>query len=179
MKMIAGSIVAIALAIACVAVRASAAYIAVSGAAQQLSPEETDLINRGTHALYRYFAACSHRDRRELARIVTDDAAVEFPLKMPGTNLSVYAKDVARYCRIAPASTNIAELSVYPTNATDVLLVSYSVKSPRRAAAQQMTEHLALLQMRQERILRIRDFSATRADLQRIFAHRVSVSGAK
>lgn len=154
---------------------APAEYVFANAPTKELAPEDADLIDRGTNALSNYLVACLHRDLTELKKVVTDDAVLEFPLKKWGTYLSVYPKMADSYCGIASGKKDIAELFVYPTNTAGVLLVNYSLRALPHAKAEQPTEHLALLEMRQEKICRIRDFSATSHDPRWLLAH----SGAK
>jgi hypothetical protein len=178
MKYIPGCVVAVVLALACNSSRALAEYLVVNAPTTELGPADADLIDRGTHAFFQYLTACSHQDLPELKKTVTDDAVLEYPLKKWGTYLLIDAKVVGSYCGIATGKAKIAELSVYPTNAAGVLLVNYKLKSDRRARTEQLTEHLALLEMRQERIFRIRDVSAPNDLMRRLMAHYAPVSGA-
>jgi len=75
------------------------------------------------------------------------------------------------------AFPTLNSLSLWLT-AAGVLLVNYKLKSDRRARTEQLTEHLALLEMRQERIFRIRDVSAPNDLMRRLMAHYAPVSGA-
>jgi hypothetical protein len=179
MNNVLGSVVAVALGLACSSSRALAEYFVVNAPTTKLGPADADLIHRGTQAFLRYLAACSQQDLPALKKTVTEDAVLEYALKKWGTYLSVGAKGVGSYCDIAPGKTPIAELSVYPTNTAGVLLVNYELKSDRRARTAQVSEHLVLLEIRQESIIRICDFSATSNDRRRLIAHHASVSGAK
>jgi hypothetical protein len=172
MNNVLGSVVAVALGLACSSSRALAEYFVVNAPTTKLGPADADLIHRGTQAFLRYLAACSQQDLPALKKTVTEDAVLEYALKKWGTYLSVGAKGVGSYCDIAPGKTPIAELSLYPTNTAGVLLVNYELTA-------QVSEHLVLLEIRQESIIRICDFSATSNDRRRLIAHHASVSGAK
>jgi len=169
MRSIFGYIAAATLGLAGTSSPALAEYVVIEAPAEQPNPEEADLIERGRHAFSRYLAACDHHDWPALRTALTDDAVIEYPLTQRGRYLLVYANLVGRHCRSLPATTRLAELSVYPTNAVGVLLVSYALKS-RRVGSQRIDEHLALFEMRREKICRIRDFSATGRDLRRELA---------
>ena len=133
--------------------------------ATALAVAEADLISRAEHALRGYVAACSSDDDEAMARIVTSDAVVEYTLKEPGTYLVVEAAPLSakrwRNAKQAGAGASISKLWIFPTNDSNVVFVQYATSSDFRSPEQLAdAEHLALLEMRGDRILKLRYFSA-------------------
>jgi hypothetical protein len=123
------------------------------------------LIARADRALRDYVAACSTDDDEAIARIVTSDAVVEYALKEPGTYLAVEAAALTANrsgnAMQAGAAASISNLWIFPTNDSNAVFVQYTTSSDVRSPAQLPdSEHLALLEMRGDRIFRMRNFSA-------------------
>ena len=133
--------------------------------ATALAAAEANLISRAERALRGYVAACSTGDDEALARIVTSDAVVEYALKEPGMYLVVEATALSakrwRNAKRAGAGASISKLWIFPTNDSNVVFVQYATSSDFRSPEQLAdAEHLALLEMRGDRILKLRYFSA-------------------
>jgi hypothetical protein len=127
-----------------------------------------NVIARADRALRDYVAACSTGDDEAIARIVTSDAVVEYALEAPGTYLRVKAVSANRPVNAEPTGTGarISKLWIFPTNDSNVVFVHYTLGSDVRSPAQVPdSEHLALLEMRGDRIFRMRNFSADGVDL--------------
>lgn len=122
-----------------------------------------NLIASADRALREYVAACSTSDDVMLARIVTSDAMVEYALSQPGTYLAVEAaalcvgrSDNAGQTRSA---AHISNLRIYPTPNSNTVFANYTIDSDVRSPGEQPdSEHLALLEMRGDQILRLRHF---------------------
>jgi len=129
------------------------------------SAASANLIARADRALREYVAACSTGDNEAIARIVTSDAVVEYALEEPGAYLAVEASALsanrsANVQRTRPG-VRISNLWVFPTNDSNAVFVQYTTSSDVRSPAQLPdSEHLALLEMRGDRIVKIRNFSA-------------------
>jgi len=124
-----------------------------------------NLIARADRALRAYVAAYSSGDDEAIARIVTSDAVVEYALEEPGTYLAVEAAalSVNRIANVEPRGTaaQISKLWIFPTNDSNVVFVRYTIGSDVQSPAQVPdSEHLALLEMRGDQILKLRNFSA-------------------
>jgi hypothetical protein len=132
----------------------------------------TDLIARADRALRDYVAACSTGDDEAIARIVTNDAVVEYGFEEPGTYLGVEAAALNANCsgnaKQAGAGAYISNLWIFPTNDSNAVFVQFTTSSDIRSPAQLPdSKHLALLEMRGDRIFKMRNFSAEdRADVR-------------
>ncbi len=123
-----------------------------------------NLIARADRALRDYVAACLSGDDEAIARIVTSDAMVEYALEEPGTYFAVEAAALSAKRSSNAQQTgqgaHISKLWIFPTNDSDAVFVHYTISSDARSAAELPdSEHLALLEMRGDRIVKIRDFS--------------------
>jgi hypothetical protein len=122
-----------------------------------------NLIARADHALREYVAACSSSDDEMFARNVASNAMVEYALGEPGTYLAVEA---AALCANRSANAgqtrsaaHISNLWIYPTPDSNTVFVNYKIDSDVRSPSEPPdSEHLALLEMRGDRILRLRHF---------------------
>ena len=134
--------------------------------ATALAAAAANLIVRADRALRDYVAACSTGDDEAIARIVTSDAVVEYALKQPGTYVVVEATALSAKRWVngtqAGAGASISKLWIFPTPHPNVVFVQYTtisddVRSPAQLAE---AEHLALLEMRGDRIFKLRYLSA-------------------
>ena len=133
--------------------------------ATALAAATADLIDRADRALRDYVAACSTGDDEAIARIVTSDAVVEYALKEPATYVVVEATALSAKrwagAKQAGAGASISELWIFPTPHPNVVFVQLTTISDVRSPAQLTeAEHLALLEMRGDRIFKLRYFSA-------------------
>ena len=133
--------------------------------ATALAAATADLIGRADRALRDYVAACSTGDDQAIARIVTSDAVVEYALKEPATYVVVEATALSAKRwgngKQAGAGASISKLWIFPTPHPNVVFVQLTAISDVRSPAQLVeAEHLALLEMRGDRIFKLRYFSA-------------------
>jgi hypothetical protein len=124
-----------------------------------------DIIARADRALRDYVAACSNGDDEAIARIVTSDAMVEYALDEPGTYLAVEAAALsanrAGNAKQTRPGAHISSLRIFPTPDSNTVFVHYKTSSDVRSPAEPPdSEHLALLEMRGDRIVKIRNSSA-------------------
>jgi len=138
-----------------------------------------NLITRADRALRDYVAACSTGDDETIARIVTSDAAVEYVLEEPGTYLGVEAAALSAACssnaKQAGAGASISNLWIFPTSDSNTVFVQYTISSDVRSPAQfPDSKHLALLEMRGDQILKMRNFSADAGSLSTLEASAVT-----
>jgi hypothetical protein len=123
-----------------------------------------NLIARSARALRDYVAACSTGDDGAIARLVTGDAVVEYVLEDPGAYLVVKATalsaNLAGNAKKTGTGAHISNLWIFPTNDPSAVFVHYTtsfdVQSPDQLPD---SEHLALLEMSGDRIVKIRNFS--------------------
>lgn len=124
-----------------------------------------DLIARAARALRDYVAARSTGDDEAIARIVTSDAVAEYVLEEPGTLLVVEraALNANRSGNSKQTRTgaHISNLWIFPTSDSNAVFVQYTTSSDARSPGEPPnSEHLALLEMRGDRIAKIRNLSA-------------------
>ena len=131
--------------------------------ATALAAANADLIARVDRALRDYVEACGTGDEEALARIVTDDASVEYQLEELGTYLKVETVALIANCSvdIKPIGTgaHISELWIFPTPDSNVVFVRYTIGSDVRAPGPgKDAGNLAIVEMRGERIFKMRNF---------------------
>ena len=138
-----------------------------------------NLIERADHALRDYVAASSSGDDEAMARVVTSDAVVEYALDEPGTYLAVEAAALSANRsgsadRTRPGA-RISNLWIFPTPDPNTVFVHYTTGADGRSPAEfPDSEHLALLEMRGDRIAKIRNSSADAGSLSSLEASVVA-----
>jgi hypothetical protein len=160
-----------------------AADPAASPAIHQVAAS-ANVIARADRALRDYVAACSSGDEEAIARIVTSDAVVEYALDEPGTYLAVEAAALSANrpgkLKQARPAAHISNLSIFPTPDSNTVFVHYTTSSDVGSPAEPPdSEHLALLEMRGDRIAKIRNSSVdagTLSTLEASVAARVIAS---
>ena len=130
--------------------------------ATALAAANADLIARADRALH-YVAACSTSDEEAMARIVTSDAVVEYALEELGTYLTVDSAALIAKCSVGSEPTGtvaqVWKLWIFPTPDSNVVFVQYTIGSDVRSPTQVPdSEHLAIIEMRGERIFKMRNF---------------------
>jgi hypothetical protein len=138
-----------------------------------------NLIARADRALRDYVAACSTGDDEAVAHIVTSDAMVEYALEEPGTYLAVEATALranrSGNTEQTRSGAHISNLWIFPTPDPNTVFVHYTIGSDVRSPAElPESEHLALLEMRGNRIRKIRNPSADAATLSTLEASAVT-----
>jgi len=138
-----------------------------------------NLIARADRALRDYVAACSTGDIEAFARIVTSDAVVEYALEEPGTYLTVEAAALSAKrsgnSKQTGTEAHISNLWIYPTSDSNVVFVHYTTRSDIRSPAQLPdSEHLALLEMRGDRIFKMRNLGGNAGNLSTLEASVVT-----
>jgi hypothetical protein len=100
-------------------------------------------------------------------------ALVEYTLKEPGAYLSVDAAVLSASAsgnsrQKGPEAASVADLWIFPTNDSSVVFVQYAIRSGRRPSAQApVTRYLALIEMRGDRIFKMRNFTVDGSTLAR------------
>jgi hypothetical protein len=132
-----------------------------------------NLIDRADHALRTYIAACSKGDGEAVRRIVTDDALFEYMLRDPGAHLSV---DGAALSATVPGNSRQkgpeapldVDLWIFPTNDSSAVFVQYAIGSSTQPPARApVARYLAMIDMRGDRIFKMRDFTIDGSTLVR------------
>jgi hypothetical protein len=123
-----------------------------------------NLIVRADRALRDYVAARSTGDDAAISRILTSDAMVEYALEEPGTYLAVEVAALSANrsgnAKQTRSGAHISNLWIFPTPDSNTVFVHYTIGSDVRSSAEPDSEHLALLEMRGDRIVKIRNSSA-------------------
>jgi hypothetical protein len=138
-----------------------------------------NLIVRADRALRDYVAARSTGDDAAISRIVTSDAMVEYALEEPGTYLAVEvaalsAKRSGNAKQTRPGA-HISNRWIFPTPDSNTVSVHYTISSDVGSAADHPdSEHLALVEMRRDRIVKIRNSSADAGTLSTLEASVVA-----
>jgi len=131
--------------------------------ATPLAAANADLIARADRALRDYVTACSTGSKEAIARLVTSDAVIEYELEERGTYLKVEAAQLLanRSVNGEPTGTgaHISTLWIFPTPHSNVVLTQFRIASDVRAPAQVPdAEHMAIIEMRGDRIVKMRNF---------------------
>jgi hypothetical protein len=138
-----------------------------------------DLLARADRALRDYVTASSTGDSEALGRLFTNDAVIEYALEEPGTYLSVAAAALsanrAGNAQQTGPGAHISNLQIFPTPDSNTVFVHYTtsadVQTPEEVPA---SEHLALLEMRGDRIFKMRKLGANAGDLSTLEASVVT-----
>jgi len=138
-----------------------------------------DLLARADRALRDYVAACSTGDIGALVRIFTNDAVIEYALDEPGTYLIVEAaalsaNRVGNSQQTGPGA-HISNLQIFLTPNSNTVFVHYTtsgdVRTPDEVPA---PEQLALLEMRGDRIYKMRKLGANASSASTLEAAMVT-----
>jgi hypothetical protein len=132
----------------------------VTASATSLSRVNANVISRADHALRDYLLACSTGDGQAIGRAVTGDAVFEYVLEEPGSYLTIDGTSLRAHCageeRTGVSPLRISNVRVFPTSDSNAVFVSYTT-----ATAGLASEHLALIELRGDRIAKLRDFTPT------------------
>lgn len=132
----------------------------VTASATSLSEVNANVISRADHALRDYLLACSIRDGQAIGRAVTGDAVFEYVLEEPGSYLTIDATSLRAHCageeRTGESPLRISNLRIFPTSDSNAVFVSYTT-----VTADLTSDHLALIELRGDRIAKLRDFTTT------------------
>jgi hypothetical protein len=116
------------------------------------------LIASTEHALGVYASACAAGKAQSLDRVVTDDLRIEYTLRTPGMFVGTDTSTLQTTCAAMTGLTSrTSDLWIYPTNA-GVVFIQYDAPASAGAPSQR---HLALVEMRGDRIARIVNFSSS------------------
>jgi hypothetical protein len=138
-----------------------------------------NLIARADRAWRDYVAACWSGDDEAIARILTSDAVVEYVLEVPGTYLALEAAALTANrsdnVKQTGSGAHISKLWIFPTNDSNTVFVQYTTSSEVRSPSELPdSERLALLEMRGDRIVKVRNFSADAGTLSTLEASAVA-----
>lgn len=132
-------------------------------------PEVVIRATRVTHAVEGYVEALSTHDGKNLSKVFTDDAIVEFVKDDPGASLSVHADSLLDDGVAAFGSTSaqprVTNLHVLPTNDTNAVFVQYDIVSDTAERTADTQAQLALVEMRGDKIQKMVNFTAPPASL--------------
>jgi hypothetical protein len=144
----------------------------VPAPAASMSKVNADLTSRADHVLHDYVLACSVHDGQAIGRAVTSDAVFEYVLDEPGSYLTIDATSLLAHCaieeRIGKSPLRISNLLIFPTGDSNSVFVRYTTSAsdsqPAVEHSEQPTltsEHLVLVELRGDRIAKLRDFTTT------------------
>jgi hypothetical protein len=129
----------------------------------QRAAQSTELIARARYALINYMGACSQGNPARAAREMTEDAVVEIALGEPGVYLGVDEATLRDHCGAGspelPRSEAISSAWIFPTSAANEVFVQFTAKTASSDPVGGV-EYLAIVQMRRDRIVKIRYLAA-------------------
>jgi hypothetical protein len=147
----------------CAAQPGFAADVQVKVPSTPQAVQAADLIARAKHALVDYVSACSARDHAGVERAVTTDAVFEYALD-GSAYLAVDAATLVGDCWATVPTLDqgerVSTLWIFPTNDPNAVFVHYYTSAAGSKSTTTSNEHLALVEMRGDRILRMHDFTA-------------------
>lgn len=124
------------------------------------------LIAKVDHALRDYLLGSAMHDAPAIGRSVTSDAVFEYVLEEPGSYVTVDATSLSTHwsndANTQPSPTNVSNLWIFPTGDSNSVFVRYTTSTAGESAmAEERSEHLALVEMRGDRIAKLRDFTSS------------------
>lgn len=123
-----------------------------------MAAPNAEVVSLARRAFLHFTAACLADDRSRIAQTVTDDVVLEYDLPDPGITLTVDTDALDSLCAAsAPATTTgqIADLSIFPMTDPNTVFIQYE-------------DHMAIVQLRGDRIAKIRDFTTTPGEIASI-----------
>lgn len=114
-----------------------------------VAAHNAEVVSRARRAFLRFTAACLAHDRSRIAQTVTDDVVLEYELPDPGITLTVDSDALDSLCSAsAPGETTaqISGLLIFPMTDPNTVFIQYE-------------GHMAIVQLRGDRIAKIRDFT--------------------
>ena len=158
------SVAALGIALSCGTHLARPAEIAIHVPDTAAARSADELISRAGRALRRYLEACESADAREPRDIVTSDARIEFALDTAGASLTLDADALFAACTAAAVSiAHRKDLWIYPTGEKNAVFVQYDM--PAGGDPSLPAKQVAVIEMRGELIMRMRNFGAAPAAL--------------
>lgn len=124
------------------------------------------LIAKVDRALHDYLLASSTHDAQAIGRSVTSDAVFEYALEQPGSYVSVDATSLSSHwsndANTQHSPTSVSNLWILPTGDSNSVFVRYNTSTAGESGvAEERSEHLALVEMRGDRIAKLRDFTSS------------------
>lgn len=151
------SVIAMSAALTCAAGFARSAETVIRVPETPAARSASGLISRAERAIRRYVDACESAAARDPWDVVTRDARIEYTLDDPGAYLSLEASALFAGCAVTAASTSQPKsLWIYPTGEPDSVFIQYDM--PNETAGTAPRQRLAEIEMRGERIYRMRNF---------------------
>jgi hypothetical protein len=97
---------------------------------------------------------------------VTSDAVFEYALQEPGSYVTVDATSLSTHwsndAHTKHSPTNVSNLWIFPTGDSNSVFVRYTTSTAGESGvAEERLEHLALVEMRGDRIAKLRDFTSS------------------
>jgi hypothetical protein len=164
MKFRNASVIALGVALTCAGPLTLASEIVIRVPDTAAARSAAGLIARAERAIRRYIDACEFPGTRDPRSVVTSDARVEYSLDEPGTFLSLDASAYLADCATTVASTSQAtNVWIYPAGEKNTVFVQFDL--PTFGAGTMPLEQIAFVEMRGERIARMRNFGAAPAPL--------------
>jgi ketosteroid isomerase-like protein len=123
------------------------------------------VISTVDHVLRDYLLASSTRDAQAIGKLVTSDAVFEYALQEPGSYVTVDATSLrAHWSNDANTKRSpevVSNLWIFPTGDSNSVFVRYTTSTAAESGvAEEHSEHLALVEMRGDRIAKLRDFTS-------------------
>jgi ketosteroid isomerase-like protein len=124
------------------------------------------VISNVDHALRDYLLACSTHDAQAIGHSVTSDAVFEYALEEPGSYVTVDATSLRAHCSSDASTkhspTDVSNLWIFPTGDSNYVFVRYTTSAAAESGvAEERSQHLALVEMRGDRIAKLRDFTSS------------------
>lgn len=131
-----------------------------------------EVVSLARRAFLRFTAACLAHDQSRIAQAVTADVVLEYDLPDPGITLTVDNTALNGLCAAsAPKGTasRISNLLIFPMTDPHTVFIQYQAPSrPDGSASGGSKQYMAIVELRGDRIARIRDFTTTPGEIASI-----------
>jgi hypothetical protein len=122
-----------------------------------------DLLRRAQHAVTNLYAACGRHDRVGVEAALTSDGVVAYTLEDSGTYLAVDADALTALCANhtegLDSNANLTDFWIFPTAQANTVFIQYRASQSAEPSSS-VRGHLVVVEMRGDRISKLRDLTA-------------------
>jgi hypothetical protein len=129
-----------------------------------ISEQSVELVERVQRAVVTLYNACRLHDQAGVEAILTPDGVVDYRLERMGTYLAADAAGLSATCEEGAAdfssASTLVDLWIFPTADANTVFIQYRSYADQ-ASAGQLSDHLAVVEMRGDRISKLRHLTGT------------------
>jgi hypothetical protein len=120
-------------------------------------------LQRAQHAVNSLYAACRQHDLRGVEAALTTDGVMAYALEEVGTYLAVDAEALSALCADhaegLDSNANLTDFWIFPTAEANTVFIQYRA-SEGAESSNSTRDHLVVVEMRGDRISKLRDLTA-------------------